>query len=104
MAYELTSNNMTAHPRAFFALYIGPNDSGTGHTVFKLTMKRLVTTPLCNPKPMAEDIVTTVNDIGKEEGISDGIHFHNIHHKLTLSDLYADDVSHDDDSYASDND
>ena len=53
MAYDVTSNNMTAHPRTFFALYIRPNDSGTGHTVFKLTLKQLVTTPNRKPKPMA---------------------------------------------------
>ena len=41
---------------------------------------------------MAEDIVTIVNDIGNKEGIPDGIHFHNIHNKSTLSDLYANKV------------
>ena len=56
MAYDVTSSNKTIDPRAFFALYIGPNDSGTGHTVFKLTTKRLVTTLQCKPKPMAEGV------------------------------------------------
>ena len=37
MAYDVIFSNKTTDPRAFFALYIGPNDSGTGHTVFKLT-------------------------------------------------------------------
>ena len=39
MAYGMTSNNMTVRQRAFFVLYIGPNNSVTGHTVFKLSMK-----------------------------------------------------------------
>ena len=38
---------------------------------------------------MAKVIVTVVNDIVNEEGIPDGIQFHNVHHKSTLSDLYA---------------
>ena len=45
MAYDVTANNKTTIPRAFYALYIGPNGSGTGHQVFKLLLKRLVTTP-----------------------------------------------------------
>ena len=36
MAYNVTSSNKSTDPRAFFALYIGPNDSGTGHTVLSL--------------------------------------------------------------------
>ena len=54
MTYNLTASNKTTHPRAFYALYIGPNDSGgTGHVDFKLLMKRLVTTPKCKPVPFA---------------------------------------------------
>ena len=44
MAYNVSSNNKTSH-----ALYIGPNDSGTGYTVFKLITKRLVMTRKCKP-------------------------------------------------------
>ena len=52
---------------------------------------------------MAEEVVKVVNNIGKQEGMSDSIQFHNIHHKSTLSDLYADEVCHkDDNSCASD--
>ena len=36
MAYNVTASNKITHPKAFFALYIGPNDSGSGHIVFKL--------------------------------------------------------------------
>ena len=39
MAYNVTSSNKTMDPRAFFGLYIRPNYSGTGHTVFKLATK-----------------------------------------------------------------
>ena len=57
MAYDVTASNNTIHQRAFFALYIGPNDSSTDHIVFKLSTKQLITTPKCKPKPMAENIV-----------------------------------------------
>ena len=105
MAYDVTSSNRTTDPRAFFALYIGPNDSGTGHIVFKFATKRLVTIPKCKLKPMVEDVVKVANEMGKQEGMPDGIQFHNIHHKSTLSDLYADKVGHqDNDSCTSDED
>ena len=45
MAYDVTASNKTIDARAFFALYIGPNDSCTGHIVFKLGTKQLVITP-----------------------------------------------------------
>ena len=61
MAYDVTSSNKTIDPRAFFGLYIRPNDSGTCHTVFKLRTKQLVTTPKYKPKPLAEDIVKVIN-------------------------------------------
>ena len=48
MAYNVT----------FFTLYVGPIDSSSGHTVFKLSTEKLVITPKCQPKLMAEDIVT----------------------------------------------
>ena len=54
---------------------------------------------------MAEDVVKVVNEMGKQEGMQDGIQFHNIHHESTLSDLYVDKVGHkDNDSCASDKD
>ena len=53
---------------------------------------------------MAEDVGEVVNEMGKQEGMSDGIHFHNIYHESTLLDLYADTVSQDNDnSCVSDN-
>ena len=103
MACNVTASNKTTHPRAFFALYIGPSDSGTSHIVFKLAIKRLVTTPKCKSKPMAEDIVTLVNEMGEREGMPGGIQFQNIHYESTLSDLYANEVCHNDNNiYASD--
>ena len=61
MAYGVTSSNKTTDPRAFFGLYIGPNDRDTGHILFKLATKRPVTTPKCKLEPMVEDVVKVVN-------------------------------------------
>ena len=36
LAYDVKSDNKTSKPRAFYALYIGPNDRGISHSVFKL--------------------------------------------------------------------
>ena len=96
MAHDVTSSNNTTDLRAFFALYIGPNDSDTGHIVFKLSTKRLVTTPKYKPNPMAEVIDEVVNKMGKQEVMLDGIQFHNIHHESVGQD--------NDDSCASDDD
>ena len=40
MAYNVKANNKILRLRAFYELYIGPNDGGTGHSVFKLSTKR----------------------------------------------------------------
>ena len=45
LAYDVLSNNKTSKPRTFYTLYIGPNDGGTGHSVFKLSSKKMIITP-----------------------------------------------------------
>ena len=57
MAYNVKDSNKTLHPRTFYALYIGPNDSGIGHSVFKLSIKQLLTTPKYKPIPIPEDVI-----------------------------------------------
>ena len=52
LAYNAKSTNKTSKPRAFHALYIGPNDTGIGHSVFKLASKNTIVTPRCKPIPM----------------------------------------------------
>ena len=37
MAYDNNVGKYTLHPRTFYALYIGPNDNGKGHLIFKLS-------------------------------------------------------------------
>ena len=63
MAYDVTADNKTTTPRAFYALYIGPNNGGTGHHVFKLSTRRMTTAPKCRPLPMPDDVIKVVNDL-----------------------------------------
>ena len=62
MAYDVKTSNKTTHPRAFYALYIGPNDNSTGHSVFKLSTRQLLTTSKCKPVPMPEEVLQHMFD------------------------------------------
>lgn len=103
LAYDTEASNNTNIPRAFSALYIKPNDNGTGHKVFKIQTKRVVSTPKCKPKPMTQDFNKIINNLGEEEGVADGIQFLDVHGKATLMDLYPDEEN-DDESCVSDDD
>ena len=61
MAYNVTANNKTT--MVFFALYIGPNDSKTGHQVFKLLLRQSITTPKYKPVHMPDYVIQVVNDM-----------------------------------------
>ena len=101
LAYDVKSNNKTLKPRAFYALYIEPNDEGTSHSVFKLSTKAMITTPRCNSIPMPDDMISIVNQMGVDDGSPEGIIFCNIHKVLTMEDLYEDVNSQDNSSCAS---
>ena len=49
MAYNVKVNNKISRPRVFYVLYIGLNDGGTGHLVFKLSKKKMTITPKFKP-------------------------------------------------------
>ena len=102
LAYDVKSDIKTSKPRAFYALYIGPNDGGTGHSVFKLSTKAMIVTPRCKPIPMLDDMISIVNQMGVDDGSPEGIVFCNIHKELSVEDLYDDVDSQDDSSCASD--
>ena len=76
-------------PRVFYALYIGPNDRGTGHSVFKLSIKTMIIKPRCKPTPMPDDVIQLINQMGIDDGSpEEGIVFRYTHHALTVEDLY----------------
>ena len=100
LAYDVQANNKTSRTRAFYTLDIGPNNGGTGHSVFKLLTKQMVITQRCKPVPMPDDVIKVVNKMGKDEGMPNGMNFSNIQKKSTLDDLYGDLDSQDDTSCA----
>ena len=75
LVYDVQLNNKTSKPIAFHVLYIGPNDGGTGHSVFKLSTKTMIITPRCKPIPMPNNVITVVNQMGEDDGSPEGIVF-----------------------------
>ena len=104
MANNVTADNKTTTPRALYALYIGPNDSGTGHQVFKLMTRRMVTTPKCKPIPMPDNVIEVVNDLGEQDDMPTRIEFRNIHQESIFADLFVDKDLNDGNSNTSDKD
>ena len=101
LAYDVQSNNKTSKPRAFYVLYIGPNDGGKGHLVFKLSTKSMIVTPRCKPVPMPDDVIEVVKQMGEDNGSPDGIVFRNIRKESTMENIYGDVDSQDNSSCAS---
>ena len=65
MAYKPKLSNDTGMPQAFYALYLYPNENGSGHVVFSLKLKTRRSTQKCIPQPMTQDIIYIVNKIGR---------------------------------------
>ena len=95
LAYDLLSNKKTSKIRAFYALVIGPNDGGTGHPVFKLSIKKMIITPRCKPIPMPDDVIEVINQMGEDDGSLDGIVSRNILKESTIDDMHGDVDSYD---------
>ena len=62
MAYNNTTRSNTLYLRRFYTLYIGPNDNGTGHLIFKLSTKHIPTLKYI-PVPMPEDLIEVINEM-----------------------------------------
>ena len=62
MAYDNNARSNTLYTRTLHALYIGPNDNGTGHLIFKLSTKQILTTLKYKPVPMPEDLIKAINE------------------------------------------
>ena len=68
-------SNDTAVPQAFYALYLYPNENGSGHVVFNLKMKIIRSAQKCVPQTMTQNIINLVNKMGKEKKVKDSIQF-----------------------------
>ena len=61
MAYNNNARSNTLYPRTFYALYIGPNDNGASHLIFKMSTKQILTTLKYKLVPMSEDLIEAIN-------------------------------------------
>ena len=62
MVYDTNAGSNTLYPRTCYALYIGPNNNGIGHFIFKLSTKQIVITMKYLPVPVPEDLIKTINE------------------------------------------
>ena len=62
MAYDTNTGSNTLYPRTFYALYIGPNNNGIGHLIFKLSMKQILTTIKYQPVSMPENLFEAIDE------------------------------------------
>jgi hypothetical protein len=95
--------NSTDIERSIDSLYIGRADNGSGHTVFKLSTKQVVSVNRVTIIPTTEATISMINGIGEQENQPEGIEFSDLNGKVTLQD-FADACGDDDDSNASDDD
>ena len=79
VALNIVRSN-TLGPRTFYTLYIGPNDNGTDHLIFKLSRKWTLITLKYKPVPMPEDLIATINEIDTFTTNIQIDHFHSKHY------------------------
>ena len=62
MAYDTNSADSILYLRTFYALYIGLNNNGIGHLIFKLSTKKILTTMKYQPVPVPENLIKTISE------------------------------------------
>ena len=103
---KVPTTNQTNEERTVEALYIGPNNNGTGHYKFKLMTKEKILVPKVTPLSMLESIIKVINEMGAKEGEVKGIQFGNLYGDVTINDIEICDIKQGllDDHYQNDND
>ena len=64
MVYDTNPGDNTLHPRIFYALYIGQNDTGNSQLIFKLSMQQILVKAKYQPIHVHEDIFEAINETG----------------------------------------
>ena len=63
MTYDTNTGSNTLHPRIlFYTLYIGPNNNGIGHLMFKISTKQISTTMKYQSVPVPENLFKIINE------------------------------------------
>jgi hypothetical protein len=99
---HMGGTNSTNQERSIDSLYIGRPDNGSGHTVFKVSTKQVVSVNRVTLIPTSDANIQTVNDIGEQEQQPEGIQFSDLNGNVTLQDFAEND--NDEDSNVSDDD
>ena len=100
MAYNNNAKRDILYPGAFYTLYIGPNYDGTGHLIFKLLTKQILTTPKYKPVPMLEDLIKTTNEMDTFTTKLQTNHFDSDHY--TAQEDYFNNTQDDDQDHCDD--
>ena len=88
--------NDTDKERLIDTLYLGRADNGSGHIVFKLDMKAVVSVNRVVLIPTPTTIIVRINEIGWSEKQPEGVQFTDKDGKVAINDLY---LNLDDDDY-----
>ena len=91
---KVPTTNETDEERTVDALYIGPDNNGTGYYKFKLKTKEKILVPKVTSIPMSELITKVVNEMGGKEGEAEGILFVNLYGDVTINNIEVCDVKH----------
>ena len=62
MAYNNNTGNNTLYPRTFYALYIGLNNNGIVHLIFKLSTKQILNTMKYQTVSVPENLIKIINE------------------------------------------
>ena len=65
--------NDTDVERTIDSLYIGRNDNGSGHWVFKLDTKECISVNRITVIPMSDDFIQRINEMGAQDDQLGGI-------------------------------
>ena len=77
----------TEQERSINALYLGRADNGSGHIVFKLDTKAVVSANRVVVIPTSKVVIDRVNEMGISEKQPEGVQFTNRDGKVTINDL-----------------
>ena len=91
--------------RSIDALYLGRAENGSGHIVFKLDTKAVVSVNRVVVIPTPKTIIDRMNEMGTSEKQPEGVQFTNRDDRVSINDLDLDlNLDDDDDDYSNSSD
>ena len=79
IAYNRNTRNNALHPGIFYALYIGPNDNGNGHLIYKLSTDQIVVTMKYQSVLVPKDLIKAMNETDLSDNKIQVNHFDSNH-------------------------